>query len=141
MEGLVEEKRTAAPILAAPEEEVDKARFTKRTLPALRKRFDLTQEELGKVVQVTAKAVGSWERGKNRPRSESVDSDGTAMRQDVLDKLIQSYSIVDSWKCTEERWQAGVTEIIIGSTSLTGRALAGEAPGNCLLKRWRPTDR
>ena len=69
---LLETTRTEAPVLAAPEEEVEKARFTKRTLPALRKRFGLTQKDLAKLLDVASLTVSSWERGKSRPRAESM---------------------------------------------------------------------
>ena len=36
-----------------------------------------------------------------------LDFDGTITRRDVLDDLIQSYALNDSWKLIEERWQTG----------------------------------
>jgi 2,3-diketo-5-methylthio-1-phosphopentane phosphatase len=38
-----------------------------------------------------------------------LDFDGTITRQDVLDELIKRYSVNDSWKIIEARWQAGLT--------------------------------
>ena len=72
LERLMAERRAEAPVPAASEDEVEKARFTKRTLPALRKRFDLTQQELSKLLQVGSLTISSWERGKTRPRAGNV---------------------------------------------------------------------
>ena len=72
VDGLLEVARTETPVPAASEDEVEKARFTKRTLPAIRKRFGLIQQELAKLLQVTAITAGSWERGRSRPRANSV---------------------------------------------------------------------
>jgi 2,3-diketo-5-methylthio-1-phosphopentane phosphatase len=45
-----------------------------------------------------------------RPQNWQIwlDFDGTVTQQDVLDELIKRYSINDSWKMVEERWQAGL---------------------------------
>jgi DNA-binding transcriptional regulator YiaG len=72
VDGLLDVARAEAPVPAAPEEVVEGARFTKRTLPALRKRFDLTQHELAKLLQVTAISAGSWERGTRRPTEQNL---------------------------------------------------------------------
>jgi 2-hydroxy-3-keto-5-methylthiopentenyl-1-phosphate phosphatase len=37
-----------------------------------------------------------------------LDFDGTVTKQDVLDVLIQKYSVNESWKIVEDRWQAGL---------------------------------
>jgi len=37
-----------------------------------------------------------------------LDFDGTITRQDVLDELIKKFSIDDSWKIIEEKWQKGL---------------------------------
>jgi len=72
VEGLKEARRKEAPISPAREEEVQKARFTKRTLPALRKRFDLTQQEMARLLEVSPLTVSSWERGKTKPAGENL---------------------------------------------------------------------
>jgi DNA-binding transcriptional regulator YiaG len=69
---LLEKARAESPVPPASEEVLEKARFTKRTLPALRKRFGLIQQELAKLLRVGALTVSSWERGKARPRSKSL---------------------------------------------------------------------
>ncbi len=69
---LLESTRTESPVPVASEDEVEKARFTKRTLPAIRKKFGLTQKDLAKLLEVGALTVSSWERGKSKPRSESL---------------------------------------------------------------------
>jgi 2,3-diketo-5-methylthio-1-phosphopentane phosphatase len=37
-----------------------------------------------------------------------IDFDGTITKKDTLDELILKYSIDDSWKLIEKRWQAGL---------------------------------
>ena len=37
-----------------------------------------------------------------------IDFDGTITKKDTLDELIFKYSIDDSWKLIEKRWQAGI---------------------------------
>ena len=37
-----------------------------------------------------------------------LDFDGTVTRQDVLDELIKKFSVNDSWKIIEEKWQKGL---------------------------------
>jgi 2-hydroxy-3-keto-5-methylthiopentenyl-1-phosphate phosphatase len=37
-----------------------------------------------------------------------LDFDGTVTRKDVIDELLQRYSIDDSWKTFEQQWQAGL---------------------------------
>ena len=69
---LLQATRTEAPVPAASEDEVEKARFTKRTLPAIRKRLGLTQKELAKLLQVGQLTISSWERGKSKPRAGSL---------------------------------------------------------------------
>ena len=69
---LLNATRTEPPVPIASEEEVEKGRYTKRTLPALRKRFGLTQQELAKLLQVGQLTISSWERGKSKPRAGSL---------------------------------------------------------------------
>src|SRR4051812_5213105 len=56
------------------------------------------------------------------PRSAQVwiDFDGTLSRRDVLDDLIRTFSINESWKMIEEQWQAG----LIGSRQCLEQQLA-----------------
>jgi 2-hydroxy-3-keto-5-methylthiopentenyl-1-phosphate phosphatase len=49
-----------------------------------------------------------------------IDFDGTLSRRDVLDDLIRTYSVNESWKLVEEQWQAG----LIGSKQCLERQLA-----------------
>ena len=60
------------PVPAASEDEVEKARFTKRTLPAIRKKFGLTQKDLAKLLEVSPLTVSSWEQEKAKPRAKSL---------------------------------------------------------------------
>jgi DNA-binding transcriptional regulator YiaG len=69
---LLAARQAEAPVPPAPEEEVGKARFTKRTLQAIRKRFGLVQKELAHLLEVGALTISSWERGRSRPRAKSM---------------------------------------------------------------------
>jgi len=69
---LIAARRRAMPVPPAPEEELAKVRFTKRTLRSLRERFDLTQEELARLLQVSPVTVTSWETAKSRPRKANL---------------------------------------------------------------------
>ena len=69
---LLEAKQQAAPVTPAAGEEVEKARFSKRTLPALRKRFVLTQQDAAKLLEVSAITVGAWEAGRSKPRGANL---------------------------------------------------------------------
>ena len=46
-------------------------RMTPRLIRALRKRLDISQAQLAKLVGVSSVAVGAWESGRSRPRSDS----------------------------------------------------------------------
>jgi DNA-binding transcriptional regulator YiaG len=65
-------RRREMPVPPAPEEELENVRFTKRTPKSLRERFDLTQEELAKLLQVSPVTITSWETGKSRPRKANL---------------------------------------------------------------------
>jgi DNA-binding transcriptional regulator YiaG len=56
--------------LAASPEEVKASRLTPERIRGLRKKFGLSQRELGVLVGATLGAVASWEKGKFRPREE-----------------------------------------------------------------------
>ncbi len=70
--GLLAARRREMPVPPAPEEELGKVRFTKRTLRSLRERFDLTQEELARLLQVSPVTVTAWETAKSRPRKANL---------------------------------------------------------------------
>jgi DNA-binding transcriptional regulator YiaG len=72
VDGLQQAKQKEAPVTPAPEEEVEKARFTRRTLPAMRKRFDLTQQELAQLLELSPVTVSSWETNRSRPSGENM---------------------------------------------------------------------
>jgi len=69
---LLRAKQEEAPVTPAAEEEVEKARFTTRTLPAIRKRLGLTQQEAAKLFEVSAVTVGAWETGRSKPRGNNL---------------------------------------------------------------------
>ena len=72
VERLAKVKQEEAPVQPAPDDELQKARYSKRTLPSLRKRFGLTQKELAGLLEVAPLTIASWEQGKARPRKGSL---------------------------------------------------------------------
>ena len=61
--------RRAEPAVApAPEKEVAGARFSARSLKSMRRRLDLTQKELAKLLDVSGGTINLWETGRTRPR-------------------------------------------------------------------------
>lgn len=68
---LMEAHRERMAVPPAPEEEVKESRVTKRTLRSLRRRFDLTQQELAELLEVSGGTITLWETGKTRPREEN----------------------------------------------------------------------
>lgn len=60
--------------LTAPEEEVQKARFSPRLIKKLRSRLGLTQEQLAKVLGVSLSAVTFWELGRARPSAKNQEA-------------------------------------------------------------------
>jgi DNA-binding transcriptional regulator YiaG len=56
----------------APEEEVEGARVTPRTLKSIRRRFDLRQDQLAEILDVATPTISLWETGTTKPRSENV---------------------------------------------------------------------
>ena len=69
---LLEAKRQESPVTPAAEEEVEKARFTTRTLPALRARLNLTQHQAARLLEVSPITIGAWETGRSKPRGENL---------------------------------------------------------------------
>lgn len=65
---LLAARQREMPVPPASEEDLANVRFTKRTPRGLRERFDLTQEELAKLLQVSSVTITAWESGKSRPR-------------------------------------------------------------------------
>jgi len=69
---LVGARRREMAVPPAEEEEVESARFSPRTLKSIRRRFDLTQQELAELLEVSPVTVTSWERAKSRPRNSNL---------------------------------------------------------------------
>ena len=69
---LLEVRQREMAVPPAAEEQMKKVRFTKRTLKALRQKFDLTQEELAKLLEVSPVTVTAWETSKSRPRASNL---------------------------------------------------------------------
>ena len=77
------EKKQAAPVSAvsAPEkqnasaqEKDRKVRFSPKTILKLRKKFNLSQKAVAKLLDVTPFTVSHWEIGKNRPRANQIEA-------------------------------------------------------------------
>jgi len=87
------EREMAVP--PAPEEEASKARFSKRTLKSIGKRFDLTQEELARLLEVSTVTVTLWETGKSRPRPSNLAQIITLreMSQEQVDEALGRESV------------------------------------------------
>jgi len=60
------------PVPPAPQAETERARFSRRSLKSIRKRFDLSQQELAQLLEVSSAAVTSWESGRSRPRKANI---------------------------------------------------------------------
>lgn len=77
------EKKQAAPVSAAPAPEKQnasaqdkdrKVRFSPKTIQKLRKKFNLSQKAIAKLLDVTPFTVSHWEIGKNRPRANQIEA-------------------------------------------------------------------
>ena len=68
---LLEHKRQQMDVPPAPEEKVESSRVTKRTLRSIRKKFNLAQDELARLLEVSPATISQWERGESRPRSNN----------------------------------------------------------------------
>jgi DNA-binding transcriptional regulator YiaG len=56
----------------APDGATDRIRFSQKTAKDLRERFDLTQQELAELLEVSTMTITSWETGKSRPRRSNL---------------------------------------------------------------------
>jgi DNA-binding transcriptional regulator YiaG len=72
LKGLVTAREREMAVPPANEEEVETARFSPRMLKSLRKRLSLTQQELAKLLEVSAVTVAAWETGRSRPRKANL---------------------------------------------------------------------
>ncbi|HOX38106.1 MAG TPA: helix-turn-helix transcriptional regulator [Candidatus Brocadiia bacterium] len=58
-------------VVSAPDDQSSGIRLSPGLLRALRRRLNISQVELAKLVGVSVVAVGLWETGRSRPRQES----------------------------------------------------------------------
>ncbi len=65
-----ERMKETRPKLEATPEEVKASRFTPGRIRNLRRKLGISQRELGILTEVTLGAVGSWEKGKFKPKGE-----------------------------------------------------------------------
>ena len=68
LKALVAAREREMAVPPAAEEDVESARFSPRMLKTLRKRLSLTQQELARLLEVSAVTVAAWESGRSRPR-------------------------------------------------------------------------
>lgn len=78
------EKKQAAAVFVAPASEKKqdvsaqdkdrKVRFSPKTIQKLRKKFNLSQKAIAKLLDVTPFTVSHWEIGKNRPRANQIEA-------------------------------------------------------------------
>ena len=64
------EKQQAAPA----QDKGRKVRFSPKTIQKLRKKYNLSQKALAKLLDVTPFTVSHWEIGKNRPRTSQIEA-------------------------------------------------------------------
>lgn len=69
---LLEARRREMAVPPASQEQATKARFSRRTLKSIRQRFDLTQQEMAKLLEVSPVTITVWETGKSRPRKANL---------------------------------------------------------------------
>jgi len=68
---LMEHRRQQMDVPPAPEEKAENSRVTKRTLKSIRKNFELDQEQLAYLLDVSPGTISQWERGETKPRSNN----------------------------------------------------------------------
>lgn len=97
---LVEARREQMDVPPAPEEEVESARFSTRTLKSIRKRFSLTQGQLAELLDVSHATITAWETGKSRPRKGNLSRIVTLreMSKSEVDEALGRDSMVARWK-------------------------------------------
>jgi DNA-binding transcriptional regulator YiaG len=54
------------------EQDVERVRFSSRSVKAQRRRLGLSAEDFGRLLGVSAQTVYHWERGKSRPRKSQL---------------------------------------------------------------------
>ncbi len=92
---LLAARRRGMAVPPAPREEAEKVRFSRRTLRGIRHRFDLTQQELARLLEVSPVTVTAWETGKSRPRKANLAQIVTLrdMDQAQVDKALGRESV------------------------------------------------
>jgi len=95
VKALVAARRREMAVPPAPRDETEKVRFSKRTLRSIRRRFDLTQQELAELLEVSPVTVTAWETGKSRPRKANLAQIVTLreMNQGQVDEALGRESV------------------------------------------------
>lgn len=112
---LMEDRRERMTVPPAPEDKVEESRVTRRTLKSIRKRFDLTQDELAELLEVSPGTITLWETGKTRPRDENAARIITLrnMDKEVVDEALGRSSVETGFTPDEIRrlrGKLGVTQ-------------------------------
>lgn len=87
---LLEAHHARMDIPPAGEEETEEARVTSRTISSIRDRFDLTQDQLADLLDVSSGTITSWENGDTRPRDNNKARIITLreMEKDEVDEIL-----------------------------------------------------
>jgi len=95
VKALIAARQRAMAVPPAPGGETEKVRFSRRTLRSIRRRFDLTQQELAELLEVSPVTVTAWETGKSRPRKANLAQIVTLreMDQAQVDKALGRESV------------------------------------------------
>jgi DNA-binding transcriptional regulator YiaG len=146
VEKLMEAHRERMAVPPAPQEEVKDSRVTKRTLKSLRKRFNLTQEELAELLDVSSGTVTLWETGKTRPQEHNAAKIITLreMSKSEVDEVLgrtPSAAEVAPGDIRELRERLGLTQkdmaelLEVSSSSITNWEAGRATPGRKSRKR------
>jgi len=134
---LLDAHRERMDIPPADEEVTEQSRVTKRTIESIRDRYNLTQQQLADLLDVSHGTVTSWENGKSKPQSrnkariitlremsrtdvddilgredEAADFDPDGMREfrDEMDLTQQQFgALLDVSETTVSNWENGET--------------------------------
>jgi len=95
VKALIAARQRAMAVPPASRDETQKVRFSRRTLRSIRRRFDLTQQELAELLEVSPVTVTAWETGKSRPRKANLAQVVTLreMDQAQVDKALGRESV------------------------------------------------
>jgi DNA-binding transcriptional regulator YiaG len=83
-------KQAGKPIKANADEDKDKLRFRQDGFITLRKKLDLSANEMGQLLGVSGQSIYKWEQGKAKPRASQLPAIAAARKmgkKEVMAKL------------------------------------------------------